>query len=383
MIGLTVVALVVAGCFWPENEPPASFEIPNTTFSTVPIAVGTARFTVTRGDVVRTLAFGGTVQAAAKQEIFFAVEGRVATVFVESGATVDAGDLVAELESEEAEMELAEAQLRLQLATQQVDEARTAAAHDLNVAQLNSQMAELELNRLQWDTSTPREEIEMAQHRVEIAQAEVAQAEANQTGGDVLAAQIQLQLAEYELIRAQRTYDRLRLTAPITGTVRLGQDLRLGRPVQAYAPVAEIVDTRSLVIESNLAAADLANLYEGMPVKIEVANLPGMILPGTIVSLPQPYGNGNAAFARVQPDTTTPSPALREGLAVTIHAEIGRKGDVLILPNGAIQTIGGHAYVVVDREGQLAEQEIALGLAGDELTEIVDGLSEGDVVYGP
>ena len=192
-----------------------------------------------------------------------------------------------------------------------------------------------------------------------------------------------MQLAEYELIRAQRTYDRLRLTAPITGTVRLGQDLRLGRPVQAYAPVAEIVDTRSLVIESNLAAADLANLYEGMPVKIEVANLPGMILPGTIVSLPQPYGNGNAAFARVQPDTTTPSPALREGLAVTIHAEIGRKGDVLILPNGAIQTIGGHAYVVVDREGQLAEQEIALGLAGDELTEIVDGLSEGDVVYGP
>ncbi len=382
-IFLLAIALSLTGCFWPEEDPPASFEAPSTTFSSVPIAVGTETYTVARGDVTHVFSFGGTVQAGAKQEIFFAEEGRVATIFIESGATVNMGDLVAELESDQAEMDLAEAQLHLQLATQQVDEARSAAAHDLDVAQLNLQAATVELNHMQWNTETPREDIDLAQSRMDIAQAEVEQAQANQTGGKVLAAQIALQLAEYELIRAQRSQDRLELTAPMTGTVRLSQDLRVGRAVQAYAPVAEIVDTRSLVIESNLAVADLANLYEGMPVTIEVANLPGMIVQGNVVSLPQPYGNGNTAFARVAPDTTTSSAALREGIAVTINAEIGHKSDVLTLPNAAIQTVGGRQYVVIDDGGQLREQEISVGLVGDKETEIVDGLSEGDVVYGP
>ena len=385
-LSMMAVALLLSGCFWPESEPETlTFSLP-TTFSDVPLAVGTQTYTVERGDVIRTLTMNGTVQAGTQRELYFEEGGPVAAVHVENGDVVAPGDLLIELDTEDAALTVAEAELQYRLAELRLAQAQTGDTFALEVAQLNLEIAELQLEKLRWNATASSDDLAVAEREVELARAAVAQAEKGSTGENSVAvpiAEVQLQIAELALTRAQRALERIQLYAPITGTVRLGQDLRVGFPVDAYAAVARIVDASSLVVEANLAAADQEFLYEGMPVEMEVNYLPGVAFPGTITELPQPYGNGNTPLTHIMPELTNSNLSLREGAAVTIRAEIGRKEDVLWLPSTVIQTVAGRTYVVLREGDQLRDQAVTVGLVGDGRSEIREGLTEGTQVVGP
>jgi multidrug efflux pump subunit AcrA (membrane-fusion protein) len=377
--------MLLSGCFWPEDaDEPLVFALP-TPFSSVPLAVGTQRYTVERGEVVRTFRFDGTVQAGTQRELYFPVSGPVVTLAVANGDQVGPGDLVIALESEGAELDLSEALLGYQQAELQIAAAREGANAALEVARLNLEITQLQLEKARWDPATPREDLAVAERQVDIAAAAVARLEAGgeATSVGVTLAQVQLQMAEIGLTRAQRALDRLQLRAPISGTVRLSQGVRVGYPVEAYAAVARIVETRSLLIESNLPAEDQAQLREGMPVALTLASLPGVTMAGTVSRLPQPYGSGTTPLTQILPELGGGRVELREGALVRIQVEVGRQEGVLWLPNAVIQTVAGNTYVVV-REGEVVrEQRVGLGLVGDARTEIVSGLSEGMVVLGP
>lgn len=375
---------LLTGCFWPaEEEDPLAFSLP-TTFSDVPLAVGSQVYTVARGDVRRTLTFDGVIQAGTQSELYFEVNGPLATTHVANGDYVEAGDLLLELDTEEAELALIEAQLRRELAALRVAEIESGNSYALELAQLNLQIAELELQKLQWDPNVPREEIAVAERKVEIARSDVAKAEAGAGGeldSNITIAQVELELADLSLTRAERNLARLQLRAPISGTIRIGQ-MRMGTPVKAYETVARIVDTDSLVIESNLPAEDQAMLYEGMPVELEMNFLPGVTFAGEVVQLPQPYGNGTSPVVLIKPEVTNRNLTLREGAAVSARVEVGRAEDVLWLPHSAVQTVAGNSYVVIRQEDRLVDQAITVGLVGDERIEITSGLEEGAQVVG-
>ena len=55
---------------------------------------------------------------------------------------------------------------------------------------------------------------------------------------------------------------------------------------------------------------------------------------------------------------------------------IQTKADVLIIPSGSIQ----NSTVRVMKNGQVAETTVETGLISDSQTEILSGLSEGDIV---
>jgi HlyD family secretion protein len=65
---------------------------------------------VERGTVIQTISAPGAVQAADRQPVTAAVPGVVAKIRVEDGATVDAGDVVVRLASDEVELALEQAQ---------------------------------------------------------------------------------------------------------------------------------------------------------------------------------------------------------------------------------------------------------------------------------
>ena len=383
---LLALLFLLTGCFWPD-EPSSQLPLAlPTSFAGVPLAVGSSRYTVEQGDVLRTQTFDGVVQVSGRQEIFFTGDGRVANVHVSSGDPVHPGDLLAELEADEAALDLDEAQLRVQLAEQQWRQAQTAVAQAYDTAQLTLEIAQLKLEQLQWNPDTPRQEIEIAEREVKLAQTAVDQAEAGvstEANIGLAMAQTELDIAKLALTRAERAMARLQLRAPITGTVRLGPELRPGTAVQAYAAVAGIVDPTTLLVESNLATSDLELLYEGMPVTLEATYLPGQRIPATITTLPQPFGSGNTPATLITPDPASTAGQLREGASVTVGVEVGRRQAVPWLPNDAIQTIGGQSYVVIDDDGQLRDQPITPGLVGDTRTEILEGLTPGMRVVGP
>lgn len=384
---LLVINILLAGCFWPAEEESLSFTLP-ATFSNVPLAVGSQTYTVSKGAVAHTLSFDGIVQAGTQQELYFMVKGPITKIHVANGATVQPGDLLIELDAEEASLDVAQAQLAYRQAELRVMQAESGSSYALDVAKLNLEIAELQLEKLRWNPNTHSEDIEVALREVELARVAVARSEGGIVDGDVsqidvTLAQVQLQMAELALTRAKRNLDSLQLRAPISGTVRIGQELRVGTAVDAYKTVARIVEPNSLVVESNLPDESQQLLYEGMPVSLEINSLRGVTFPGQIALLPQPYGNGSTSLTQIIPDLTTGNLSLREGIGVRVSAEIGRQEDVLWLPNRAVQTIAGQAYVVLRDGDRLREQAVQTGLIGDERTEIISGLGEGMQVMGP
>ncbi len=75
---------------------------------------------------------------------------------------------------------------------------------------------------------------------------------------------------------------------------------------------------------------------------------------------------------------------LREGLTVTVSIIVDERNDVLLVPNAAITTQGGPAYVqVVSPDGTTEERAIQTGISNWQYAEVIDGLSEGEKVVVP
>ena len=84
------------------------------------------------------------------------------------------------------------------------------------------------------------------------------------------------------------------------------------------------------------------------------------------------FGQSNAASATVQ---------LRQGLSLTVNLIEQQKLNVITVPNSAIKTISGKTYVQVKTSRGTPEQrEVTIGLKDYQNTEIVSGLTAGEVI---
>lgn len=80
---------------------------------------------------------------------------------------------------------------------------------------------------------------------------------------------------------------------------------------------------------------------------------------------------------RRQPDGARP------GQTATVSVVTQRASDALYVPSAAVQTAGGQATVTVVRGEQQARVPVTTGVEGDQTTEVLSGLSEGEQVLIP
>jgi macrolide-specific efflux system membrane fusion protein len=71
---------------------------------------------------------------------------------------------------------------------------------------------------------------------------------------------------------------------------------------------------------------------------------------------------------------------IRAGQTAVVAVVTARAKDVLSVPSAAVATTGGQSTVIVVRDGRQVSTVVEIGLEGDQSTEIVSGLSEGDEV---
>ena len=71
---------------------------------------------------------------------------------------------------------------------------------------------------------------------------------------------------------------------------------------------------------------------------------------------------------------------LREGLTVTVSITVNERNDVLLVPNKAITRQGQETYVQVLKDGGTEPRSIKTGISDWQLTEVIEGLSEGEQI---
>ena len=400
-------------------------------------------YTVQSGEVVKEMQFTGRVSPTAEKDLFFRTNGRVRQVLVKTDQMVKQGELLADLENDNLERDLAAAKLNLARAQSRLDDSTRALAAQRARAQLN-----LEIEQARSQDLAPRKtlaavELEKAKLALDRAQAvydgiawrndKAATAEAanlqqatlnyNQAKANYdLAIQtinnqyFQIQILERQVKQAQLALDELnkeadpllandvevaklnvkkleaaladaQIVAPFDGRV-MSVTATEGRAATAYQPVIVLGDMSKLEIKANLSSSDVTNLAVGMPAKLSLSSRPSEVMTGSIVRLPPTTIAAGVNAADVDKSTVVglddpaKAAALELGDLVKTTVIVTRKENALWLPPQAIRTFEGRRFVVVKEGAGQRRVDVKIGIEGVDRVEILDGLTAGQQVLG-
>lgn len=374
LLGAALAASLLAGCTFgqqPEPTPiPILINTPGALAANSPVV-----YAVQRGPVVDELRFSAKVNLATREDLFFAAAGRIQDVYVASGDTVRLDEVIAVLDTRQLQIDKQVAEETLDLAQRRLAKAEAGLRFETLQRQLD-----LDIQRLRLEAITgtlPLDKVDRAVQALIVRQAELAidelEAGVDPTlNADVRRAELALEKVKTSLADAQ-------ISAPFAGQVLLYDALEKGKVVQAYAPVAALVDPQALAIEANLLPADLESLHEGMTVEIRLNNQLAEPIPGVIRTLPQPFGTGAGSSVIIEPKSADAAGSLRAGTGVTVSAQRSRTADALWLPPAAIQGYRDNYFV---RLNDGSERPVNVGIFAEDRVEITRGLVQGDIVMG-
>ncbi len=157
-----------------------------------------------------------------------------------------------------------------------------------------------------------------------------------------------------------------------------------GSNSSSSTPFATIETLHKLEVVSGFAEADATKLAVGQPATITFPALPNIEVAGkvidvsstsTVVSNVVTY---NATIALVNPPAD-----VKEGMTANVAVVTETRPHVLELSSSAITTNGTVSTVQLVANGKTTVTRIQTGLVGDSSTEILSGVSAGDLVAIP
>ncbi len=353
----------------------------------IPTAVPIQRpvYRVEHGEVVYVQDFLGRVAPVVEADLSFSLDGQVAQVSVARDDDVEAGELLARLDTSALENELLRAQSALEIARTRLQTVEDELATRQRRAELNLALAQLDLDfaaAQAGDDPTAEELYQIERLTIQRDLAQLAYDELSGTADPQLRADLleaQLQVEKLEAAIASST-----LVAPFSGRI-LALTLSPGRAISAGQRVAVIADLGQLEVSATVQPQVLEELAEGMPVTLWPSGRPGEEMAGTIRQLPYP-GRGSEdrdTAVRITLDDPADALAFQVGDRLRVRAVIERREGVLWLPPAAVRDFGGRKFVIVEDERGQSRVDVVLGLEGDGRVEIREGLVEGQTVIGP
>jgi Cu(I)/Ag(I) efflux system membrane fusion protein len=125
---------------------------------------------------------------------------------------------------------------------------------------------------------------------------------------------------------------------------------------------------------------DLAAVAENQPVTVRVRSYPNRTFEGK-VALVYPHLNPATRTVRVRIELPNHDLLLRPDMYAEAEIDTGSDRPVLTVPDDAVIDSGSRRLVLVDKgEGRFEPREVKLGRHGNGHVEIVDGLSDREVV---
>jgi Cu(I)/Ag(I) efflux system membrane fusion protein len=176
------------------------------------------------------------------------------------------------------------------------------------------------------------------------------------------------------------------ILAPVTGTV-VKRYVYEGQYVQEGEKLFEIADFSTMWFQFVAYEQDLPFLAEGLPVTITTPSLPGRTFTSTIKFInPNLDGTTRSARVRVELQNPTSETGLHRGHEVLheLYADAVVSLDapeVVAIPRAAVIWTGGNPRVYVEESpGAYRQRTVILGRPGDEVWEVLEGVTPGEPV---
>jgi HlyD family secretion protein len=346
-----------------------------------------------RRPMVQTIVTSGRVVQRRQSKLGAMIQGTVEQVLVDDGDRVEADALLVRLADDDALASLAEAEgfvseseARL---TRVQGVGRRMAAQALRQANIEAKQTEVEFQRQAKlagtgavsEISFERARRDRDEARSKRISASLQAAAAAPEGSDVAAAAAVLAQAEARLEAAQVAVERTRIRAPSSGVV-LKRHIEPGEVIRPGDPLVTFAGDGPLKVRIQPDESNLALLQVGQRAQVSPEAFPEQRVDASIDRIAPSV---DPVRGTVEVDLAIEDESdLRPDMTVTVEIEVGRSPSALLMPSWAIRDLGSETpWVLVAEDGEARRREVKLGLEGDDLVEVVSGLSEDDRVLPP
>jgi HlyD family secretion protein len=399
---------------------------------------------VERGTLRASVDATGSVAPRTQLELSFKPAGRVAEIMVEEGDQVEAGEVLARLETadleqaliqaqaslaiNEAELsqteegasaeELASARAELESALANYEEVKagpsqediTVAKAEIERARIALEKAQADYDKISWQAGLgatqeaktlqqasvdyeqaraqyeltvdhPTDsELKQAAAQVAQAQATLADLEEKPTPEEMAIAQAQVTQARSALAQAQLNLEEATLAAPFAGTVA-DVNIEVGQMVNSSTPVIVLTDRTSHHVALYVDETEIGQVRLGQPVVITPDAFPDEEIEGEVTAI-KSIGtmSGGIVTYEVCVGIAPTEVPIRSDMTASATVVVEEKENVLLAPNRAIRREGDIEYVEVLVGAEVRRVAIATGASNDIVTEVTAGLEEGDAV---
>jgi HlyD family secretion protein len=351
---------------------------------------------VVRGDLAVIVSGSGNITVSRDASLAFGTGGKVEAVYVEAGDQVSQGDVLAKLDTGTLELALAQAQLALSSAEYNLDKAQQIYTQaDLNAAKaaVSNANTYLQYAKSMLEEANSVEQIEFWEN--EVYQAEVNLAAAEQRRDEMLAggesaevtlSRLEVAAARKALEQAQKDLGEATITAPFDGTVGaiyVDEGDIIPPPTMAPTVAIYFITPTSLELKAEVDEIDIPDVEVGQGAVIEVDAITDDLFEGTVTSVsPVPVIEAGLVLYEVTISLVIPADAgVMVGMSATADIMIDESEDTLLVPERAVgRDDQGNSIVWVSVDGQLEQRTVVVGISDGLKTEILEGLSEGDMV---
>jgi len=269
--------------------------------------------------------------------------GYVSKVLVDFGDKVKAGQVLAEMEREEQEL--------------QVDAADSA----VKQAQATYIRAKGEYERAQ---ELYAEQIVSPQRR-DTAEAEYKVTEAG------------VRSAEKALALAQKRLRDTRSVSPVDGFVQQ-RFVNPGEYLAAASKLLEVVVVNPLKLRTPVPERHARLARIGLPLRIEVDALPGESFDGTLTRIAAGVDHSSRSLL-VEAEIPNPEGKLRPGYFAHVTGVMGEEV-ALFIPRSGLYRFAGVDRVFIIKDNMVSSREVKSGVEQDNMVEIAEGLNENESV---
>lgn len=192
-----------------------------------------------------------------------------------------------------------------------------------------------------------------------------------------VSAEYEAQKAAYELAQLELEYTSIK--APISGYIS-ERMVRVGNLVKLHQPVFNITSYDPLLAVLHVPERELRLLSNGLKVTLSVDAWPGESFSGEVIRI-SPVVDTKTGTFRVTTQINDQRNMLKPGLFGRVEILYDLHSDVPVIPRNAVITEDEKSHVfVISEEGNASRRAIQLGFEGNGLIEVIDGLTSGETV---
>jgi len=292
----------------------------------IPVEISEAKV----GDISAYYSSTATLEAEEEAKVVSKVRGIVEKLHVEEGDYVEAGDVLAQLDDEQL--------------------------------QLEAQRAKATMDRLQNELN--RKEELFNKNLISAQEFENAKYE------------FQAQKSDYELANLQVKYSRIQ--APINGVIS-DRMIKVGNMIGTDQDVFQITDFDPILAVLNVPEHEMNKLKKGQQALIQVDAIDGETFEGEVLRI-SPTVNPETGTFEVTISIKDDSQQLKPGMFGRVRIVYDTHQNTLMVPKNAVMTEDGMNSVYLISNKMAYRRPISTGYVNGDNIEILEGLSPADTV---